>query len=329
MLRHPGVQAVGVTLATVLCCAFLPQLVAPGYVAARSENSHGESPQWAAPARPGHQATPTGQPTVAPAKTPSTVAPPTTTTSPQQVSPPRTFPSVSTIPSPARQPNTPSASGEGSTEQVNSVAVGAPSDTSAIAQAVDPTLVELETTLSGGSERFGTGIVLTSLGEILTNNHVVSNATRVMATDVGNGQTYGAVVVGADPAADVAVLQLDGASGLVTATLGDSASLALGEGVVGIGNANGAEGAPSYAGGSVTALQQPATEQAEVDGSSEQQLNGLVETDAQLIPGDSGGPLVDADGEVVGIDTATATYGTGSYAIPIDEALAKIAELLG
>jgi S1-C subfamily serine protease len=189
--------------------------------------------------------------------------------------------------------------------------------------------VELETTLSGGSERFGTGIVLTSLGEILTNNHVVSNATRVMATDVGNGQTYGAVVVGADPAADVAVLQLDGASGLVTATLGDSASLALGEGVVGIGNANGAEGAPSYAGGSVTALQQPATEQAEVDGSSEQQLNGLVETDAQLIPGDSGGPLVDADGEVVGIDTATATYGTGSYAIPIDEALAKIAELLG
>ena len=79
----------------------------------------------------------------------------------------------------------------------------------------------------------------------------------------------------------------------------------------------------------MTALQQPASEQAEVDGSSEQQLNGLIETDAQLIPGDSGGPLVDADGKVVGVDTATAAYGTGSYAIPIDKALAMIGELLG
>ncbi len=212
-------------------------------------------------------------------------------------------------------------------EQANSVAVGAPSDTSAIAQAVDPTLVDIKTILSGNTERFGTGIVLTSSGEILTNYHVVSNATQVMATDVGNGQTYGAVVVGADQATDVAVLQLDGASGLETATLGDSASLVLGEGVVGVGNANGAGGAPSYAGGSVTALQQPAIEQ-DVDRSSEQ-LNGLIETDAQLIPGDSGGPLVDAAGDVVGVDTATATYGTGSYAIPIDEALAMIEEPLG
>ncbi len=164
------------------------------------------------------------------------------------VSLPRTFPIVSIVPSPATQPNTPSGSGEGAAEQVNSVAVGAPSDTSAIAQAVDPTLVEIETTLPGGSERFGTGIVLTSSGEILTNNHVVSNATHVMATDVGNGQAYGAVVVGADPATDVAVLQLDRASGLATARLGDSASLALGEGVVGVGNANGG-GRPAMQGG--------------------------------------------------------------------------------
>ena len=149
-----------------------------------------------------------------------------------------------------------------------------------------------------------------------------------MATDVGNGQTYGAVVVGADQATDVAVLQLDGASGLETATLGDSASLVLGEGVVGVGNANGVGGAPSYAGGSVTALQQHAIEQDDVAPSSEQ-LNGLIETDAQLIPGDSGGPLVDSDGEVVGVDTATAADGTGSVAIPIDEALAMIEQLLG
>lgn len=202
-----------------------------------------------------------------------------------------------------------------------------PSDTSVIAQAVDPTLVDIEITLSVRTERFGTGIVLTSSGEILTNSHVVSNATQVMATDVGNGQTYGAVVVGADQSTDVAVLQLDGASGLETATLGDSASLVLGEGVVGVGNADGAGGTPSYTAGSVTALQQHAIEQDDVDGSSEQ-LNGLIETDTQLIPGDSGGPLVDAHGEVVGVDTATATYGTGSFAIPIDEALATIEKLL-
>jgi S1-C subfamily serine protease len=214
-------------------------------------------------------------------------------------------------------------------KQVNSVAVGAPADTSAIAQAVNPTLVDIETKLSGGAERFGTGIVLTSSGEILTNNHVISDATQLTVTDVGNGHTYGAVVVGADQATDVAVLQLDGASGLETATLGDSASLVLGEGVVAIGNANGAGGEPSYAGGSVTALQQHAIEQAGVDGSNRQQLNGLIETDAQLIPGDSGGPLVDADGEVVGVDTATATYGSGSYAIPIDVALAVIGQALG
>jgi S1-C subfamily serine protease len=155
---------------------------------------------------------------------------------------PRTIPIVSTILAPATPTNTPIDPREGSAEQVNTVALGAPSDTSAIAQAVDPTLVDIETTLPGGIKRSGTGIVLTSSGEILTNNHVVSNATQVMATDVGNGQTYGAVVVGADQATDVALLQLDGASGLEPTTLGDSASLVLGEGIVGVGNANGVGG---------------------------------------------------------------------------------------
>ena len=66
-----------------------------------------------------------------------------------------------------------------------------------------------------------------------------------------------------------------------------------------------------------------------MDGSSQQQLNGLIETDARLLPGDSGGPLVDAAGDVVGVDTATGTYSSGSYAIPIDEALATVEPLLG
>jgi S1-C subfamily serine protease len=208
-------------------------------------------------------------------------------------------------------------------EQVDSVAVGAPSNTSAVAEVVDPILVDIATKLSGGAERFGTGIVLTSAGEIITNDHVVTNAMQVVATDVGNGQTYTAAVVAADQESDVAVLQLDGASGLETATLGGSAPLVLGEGVIGVGNALGAGGAPSYAGGSVTALQQPIIEPDGVE------INGLIETDAQLIPGDSGGPLVDTDGEVVGIDTATATDGTGSFAIPIGEALGLTQQPLG
>ena len=302
----------------------------------RSENSEGGSFHWAAPALREDRSALTARPPVVPAKTPSTVLPATTSTSiPQQVFQPKTVPIFSTIAPPASQPNIPSEPhassqpGEGLAAQINSVSAGAPSDTSAIAQAVDPTLADIETTLPGGTERFGTGIVLTSSGEILTNNHVLSNATRIMATDVGNGQTYGAVVVGADQARDVALLQLDGGSGLQTATLGDSGSLVLGEGVVGVGNANAAGGAGSYAGGSVTGLQQPVVEQAEVDGSSQQQLNGLIETDARLLPGDSGGPLVDAAGDVVGVDTATGTYSSGSYAIPIDEALATVEPLLG
>ena len=163
MVRHPGVQAVGVILATVLCFAVLPQVVVPGDLVARSENSHGESLHWAAPARRGHQSTPTGQPTVLPAETPSSVPPTTTTTSShQQVSLPRTVPIGAAIPSPPTHPNTPSDSGEGSVDHVNSVAVGAPSDTSALALAVHPTLVDIETVLSGNTARFGTGIVLTS-----------------------------------------------------------------------------------------------------------------------------------------------------------------------
>ncbi len=253
---------------------------------------------------------------------------PTTTTStgtPQHVSRLITVPIASTNPPSVPQP---SAFGDHSGEQVNTVAAGAPSNSSLIAQDVDPTLVIIEASTPGGIEALGTGIVLTSSGEILTNDHVVSDATNVSATDAGNGQTYGADLVGSDQAADVAVLQLDGASGLATTELGDSASVVLGEGVVAIGNANGAGGTPSYAGGSVTALHHDIIEHNDVVGST-QPLDGLIETDAELLPGDSGGPLVDSDGRVVGVDTAFAANVARGFAIPIDEALAVAEEILG
>jgi S1-C subfamily serine protease len=177
-----------------------------------------------------------------------------------------------------------------------------------------------------GAQGAGTGIVLTSNGEILTNNHVINGATKISVTDVGNGKTYTANVVGYDDSGDIAVLQLQGASGLQTAKLGDSSAVAVGEGVVGIGNAGGTGGTPSYAGGSVTALNQTITASDELDGTGEQ-LSGLIEVNADIQPGDSGGSLVNSAGEVIGIDTAASngfsfqSSGSQGYAIPINEAL--------
>ena len=198
---------------------------------------------------------------------------------------------------------------------------------------VDPGLVDVVSTLDyGEGEAAGTGIVLSSSGEVLTNNHVVEGATSVAVTDIGNGKTYTATVVGYDVTSDVAVIKLQSASGLQTASLGNSSTVAVGESVVAIGNAGGAGGTPSAAPGTVTGLGQSITASDESTGSAEQLAN-LVGTNADIQPGDSGGPLVNASGQVVAIDTAASSTfqfqfvgsqnasGTEGYAIPINEAL--------
>jgi S1-C subfamily serine protease len=196
--------------------------------------------------------------------------------------------------------------------------------------------VDIDTTLGyDGEEAAGTGIVLTSNGEILTNNHVIDGATSISVTDVGNGKTYSASVVGYDTTKDVAVLQLHDASGLRTASL-DTSSVSVGETVVGIGNAGGTGGTPSAAGGTVTALDQSITASDEGDGSSEQ-LSGLIETNADIQAGDSGGSLVNSAGQVVGMDTAASagfsfqstgdSSGYAGYAIPIGEAITIAKEI--
>lgn len=198
-----------------------------------------------------------------------------------------------------------------------------------------PEVVDIVSTLDyGAGEAAGTGIVLTPSGEVLTNNHVVEGATGIKVTDVGNGQTYTANVVGYDLTYDVAVLQLKGASGLKTATLGNSSTVAVGQSVVALGNAGGVGGTPTSVTGTVTALGQSITAYDDATGTSEQ-LKGLIETDAAIQPGDSGGPLVNMSGEVIGMDTAAsssyqfeAPFGQGQasaaqgYAIPINQALA-------
>ena len=215
-----------------------------------------------------------------------------------------------------------SSSGSGSA----TTGAGAPSDVSAVAAKISPALVDINTNLSYESEEAaGTGMVLTSNGEILPNNHVIDGATSISVTDIGNHQTYKANVVGYDRTGDVAVIQLVGASGLQTVPIASSAS-AVGEGVVGVGNAGGTGGTPSSAGGSVQSLNQSITASDSGGGNSEN-LTGLIETNCDIQPGDSGGSLVDADGKVVGMDTAASTGSASeggaaqAYAIPIGTAL--------
>src|SRR6201996_1658635 len=132
--------------------------------------------------------------------------------------------------------------------------------TSQVASKTDKAIVDITSTL-GYQEATakGTGIVLTSNGEILTNNHVIDGATAISVTDIGNGKTYKASVVGYDESHDIAVLQLSGASGLTTATTGDSSTVNVGDSVVALGNAGGAGGTPAGAAGAGAPAPQPHT----------------------------------------------------------------------
>jgi S1-C subfamily serine protease len=206
---------------------------------------------------------------------------------------------------------------------------------STIAAKVDPGVVDINTQLGfQNGEAAGTGMVLTSTGMVLTNNHVIAGSTQISVTDVGNGQTYTATVVGEDPTDDIAVIHLDGASGLKTVPVGDSSVIDEGDAVTAIGNAGGSGGTPAISSGNVIALDQSITASDESDGNSEQ-LSGLIQTDATLQPGDSGGPLVDSQGHVVGMDTAASSgfqFQQGAsegFSIPINTALNLAHEIMG
>ena len=199
-------------------------------------------------------------------------------------------------------------------------------DVTGVAASVDPAIVDITTTLANGAAA-GTGMVLTSSGEVLTNNHVIDGATDIRIQVAGHGVSYGATVLGYDAADDVALLQIDGVSGLTTIAAGDPDGAAVGDAVVALGNALGRGGTPAAAPGSIVALDQTITA-TDDDGSNPETLRGLIEVDAAIQPGDSGGPLVDAGGTVIGMDSAGSSSGPFSttavagYAVPIDHALA-------
>jgi S1-C subfamily serine protease len=177
----------------------------------------------------------------------------------------------------------------------------------------------------------GTGIVLSSAGEVLTNNHVIRGATSIRVVDVGTGHRYRASVVGYDVTGDVAVLKLSGATGMQTATLGNSSSVKVGDSVTAVGNAGGVGGSPTVASGTVTALGRSITVSDETGIGA--RLTGLIKTNASLQPGESGGPLLNGAGQVIGIDTAASNGfefqpgGPEGFAIPINRAIGIVRQI--
>jgi S1-C subfamily serine protease len=254
------------------------------------------------------------------------------TGSPWREPPAASMPSVPSLPSaPSAPPSAavtppPRASRGHLSAPGSSGTAGGLLDLPALAGKVDPGLVDINTQFGQPHvQAAGTGLVLDSSGVVLTNNHVISGASTINVTDIGNGQTYPATVVGYDRAHDIAVLQLQGASSLPTVAIGDSSTVAIADPVAAIGNAGGRGGTPSIVAGTVSALNQAATVSDELTGGVEQ-LAGLIQIAADIQPGDSGGPLVNSAGEVIGIDTAGAAGSRASpagdgLAIPINDAI--------
>ncbi|MFI8232325.1 S1C family serine protease [Streptomyces sp. NPDC085900] len=233
-------------------------------------------------------------------------------------------------------------------------------DVASIASAVSPSVVEVSATLSNGTST-GSGVIITSDGEIVTNNHVVSGAQSIKVT-TSAGKSYTAKVVGTDSKKDLALIKLEGASGLKPATLGNSSGVQVGDTVVAIGSPEGLSG--TVTSGIVSALNRDVTVSTDESQGQQQggggdnwpfqfggrQFNGdtgsstttykAIQTDASLNPGNSGGALIDAGGNIIGINSAmySASSSSGSsssdagsiglgFAIPINTVKADLATL--
>lgn len=187
-------------------------------------------------------------------------------------------------------------------------------------------VVVIETRLAyQGGAGAGTGMVLTSSGEVLTNNHVIKGATTITIVVPGTGRTYKARVLGYDVSRDVAVLKARGASNLKTVSLANSAKVRVGQSVKAVGNAGGTGRLRSVS-GKVTSIRRAITVSDEQGGI--EHLTGLIKTNAALQPGDSGGPLLNTAGKVIGMDTAASSgftfqsvSSTAGFSIPINRAL--------
>ncbi|MFF1296587.1 MULTISPECIES: S1C family serine protease [unclassified Streptomyces] len=246
-----------------------------------------------------------------------------------------------------------------SSTSTNVVPSSAKGTVSGVAKAVSPSIVEINATLSNGSST-GSGVIITGDGEIITNNHVVSGASSIKVS-TSDGKEYTAKVVGTDSAKDLALIKLENASGLTTATLGNSDGVQVGDQVVAIGSPEGLTG--TVTSGIVSALDRDvtvSTDESQSQGGQGggsgrwpfefggQEFNGdtgsstttykALQTDASLNPGNSGGALIDMNGNIVGINSAmysaadsTSSSSAGSvglgFAIPINTVKADLAKL--
>jgi S1-C subfamily serine protease len=202
-------------------------------------------------------------------------------------------------------------------------------DTSEATAAQSTGLVEISTTLDyGQGEAAGTGIVIGSGGLVVTNHHVVEGATAVEVTDVSTGKQYAAKVLGYDAGKDVAVLQLQDASGLTTVTP-DPGGASLGSSVTAVGDAGGDGGSLTAAPGEVTDLHHPITVQDDLSGAAVK-LRNLIEVSSDVVPGDSGGALLSSAGDVVGMNVAASEGGSDvtGYVIPIGRVLRVVDAVL-
>jgi S1-C subfamily serine protease len=196
---------------------------------------------------------------------------------------------------------------------------------------MDSVIVDVTSTLGYQSAvAAGTGIILSSSGAVLTNNHVVSGATSVQVNiSTDDARKFDATVVGTDSTNDIALLQVQDLSGFKAAVLGDSSKVTVGQPVVAIGNALAIPGPPKVTEGQVTAVGRSITAS---DGHYGEQLQNLFQIDAELSPGNSGGPLFDTYGRVIGINTAAGSNGfqsssTVGFAIPINDAKAIVTQI--
>ena len=190
-------------------------------------------------------------------------------------------------------------------------------DIRSVLRAVEPGVVMINTsasgTFGGTTQGEGSGMVLDTQGDVVTNAHVVSGSSTVSVQVFGQSTVYQAKVLGTDAADDIAVIQIQNPGTLTPVKMGKSSGLQVGDPVVAIGNALGlAPGGPSVTSGIISALNRSLQ-------TSGERLAGLIQTDAPINPGNSGGPLADANGQVIGMNTAVSNNGQGiGFAIPID-----------
>jgi putative serine protease PepD len=204
-----------------------------------------------------------------------------------------------------------------------------------VAQEVLPSVVKID--VSNGQESgSGSGIVLSSDGQILTNNHVVEVAgdSGSISVSFNDGSSAPAKILGTDPLTDTAVIQAEGVDGLTPTTIGKSSDLQVGEGVVAIGSPFGLES--TVTSGIVSALDRPVDVGSDAEGNST--TYPAIQTDAAINPGNSGGPLVDLDGNLVGINSSIRTSSSSAseqggsiglgFAIPIDEVMPIVEQMI-